>query len=96
VKTEALRGEGVAELSDKLAEHHQYLEAKGTLAERREHNLRNEVLAIASFRMRRELEAAIQEDDSVRQLLDRVVSRDLDPASAANTILERERALWGG
>ena len=96
VRTEALRGEGVAELSDKLAEHHRYLEAKGTLAERREHNLRNEVLAIASFRIRRELEAAIQEDHSIGELLDRVVSRELDPASAANAILERERALWGG
>ena len=96
IRTEALRGEGVAELCDKLAEHRRYLEAKGTLSERRRHNLRNEVLAIASFRMRRELEAAVREDDSVRGLLDRVAARELDPGSAANTILERERALWGG
>jgi LAO/AO transport system kinase len=91
VRTEAVRGEGVAELCDKLAEHHTYIEAKGTLSERRRRNLFNEVLAIASFRMRRELEQSIREDDSVQRLLDRVVSRELDPASAANTILERER-----
>jgi hypothetical protein len=51
----------------------------------------SEVLAIATHRMRRELERAIANDDQVRELLDRVVSRELDPASAAATILERER-----
>ena len=91
VRTDAVRGEGVAELCDKLAEHRQHIEAKGTLSERRRRNLLNEVLAIASFRMRRELEASIRKDDSVRELLDRVVARELDPASAASTILERER-----
>ena len=49
----------------------------------------NEVLAIATFRMRRELEAAVREDDEVRELLDRVVARELDPASAAEAVLER-------
>ena len=49
----------------------------------------NEVLAIATFRMRRELEASVHEDPDVHELLDRVVSRELDPASAAAEILER-------
>jgi hypothetical protein len=39
--------------------------------------------------MRRELEASIAEDQEVQELLDRVVSRELDPASAAGIILER-------
>jgi LAO/AO transport system kinase len=95
LRTQAVRGEGVAELCDKLAEHHQYIEAKGTLSERRRRNLFNEVLAIASFRMRRELEASIREDDSVQDLLDLVASRELDPARAAGTILERARSLRG-
>ena len=95
LRTQAVRGEGVAELCDKLAEHHRYIEAKGTLSERRRRNLFNEVLAIASFRMRRELEASIREDDSVQNLLDLVASRELDPASAAGTILERARSLRG-
>ena len=46
----------------------------------------NEVLAIAAYRMRRELEEAVREDDEVRELLDRVVSRELDPASAATAV----------
>jgi LAO/AO transport system kinase len=91
VKMEAVRGEGVQELADKLAEHRAYIEAEGTLSERRRRNLMSEVLAIATFRMRRELEASVREDPDVKQLLDRVVSRELDPASAATTILERPK-----
>ncbi len=49
----------------------------------------NEVLAIATGRIRRELEASVRDDPAVKELLDRVVSRELDPASAATTILER-------
>jgi LAO/AO transport system kinase len=88
VRTEAVRGEGVEELVEKLAEHREFIEAEGTLSDRRRRNLLNEVLAIATFRMRRELEASIREDPEVQELLDRVVSRELDPASAATTILE--------
>jgi LAO/AO transport system kinase len=92
IKMEAVRGEGVEELADKLAEHHAYIEAEGTLSERRRRNLMNEVLAIATFRMRRELEASVCEDPDLKEMLDRVVSRELDPASAATTILERHKA----
>ena len=89
VKTEAARGHGVEELAEKLAEHRAHIQSEGTLSERRRRNLMNEVLAIATFRMRRELEAAVREDDEVRELLDRVVARELDPASAAAAVLER-------
>jgi LAO/AO transport system kinase len=89
VRTEAIRGTGVEELAEKLAEHRAFIKQEGTLSERRRRNLMNEVLAIATFRMRRELEASIREDPAVQELLDRVVSRELDPASAATTILER-------
>ncbi len=88
LRTEAGRGEGVQALVEALAEHRAHIEAEGTLSQRRRRNLMSEVLAIATFRMRRELEASIEADDSVRELLDRVVSRELDPASAATTILE--------
>jgi LAO/AO transport system kinase len=88
IRAEALRGEGVEELAQTLAEHHAFIEAEGTLSARRRRNLMNEVLAIAAFRMRAELEEAVREDAEVKQLLDRVVARELDPASAATRILE--------
>ncbi len=92
LRTEAVRGEGVAELAQALTDHRAYIEAQGTLSERRRRNLLNEVLAIATYRMRRELEESIGADDEVGELLDRVVSRQLDPASAAAEILERQTA----
>ena len=90
VKTEAARGEGVEELVEKLSEHRAHIEQEGTLSERRRRNLMNEVLALATFRLRRRLEASLDEDPNIQQLLDDVVARKLDPASAAKTILERE------
>jgi LAO/AO transport system kinase len=89
IKTEAVRGEGIEELAEKLTQHHAYVEAEGTLSERRRRNLMNEVIGLAAFRMRRDLEASIREDPEVQQLLDRVVAREIDPASAATTVLER-------
>jgi LAO/AO transport system kinase len=89
VRTEAVRNRGIEELAEKLAEHRAFIEAEGTLSERRRRNLMNEVLAIATYRMRRELEAAMREDPAVQELLDRVASREIDPASAATTILEK-------
>jgi LAO/AO transport system kinase len=92
LKTEAVRGAGVEELLDRLDEHEEYIRAEGTLSERRRRNLMNEVLGIATYRMRRELEASVREDPAVQELLDRVVSRELDPASAAASVLERREA----
>ncbi|MFP5361299.1 MAG: methylmalonyl Co-A mutase-associated GTPase MeaB [Thermoleophilia bacterium] len=90
LQTEAVDGTGVDELMDKLLEHRAHIEQQGTLAERRRHNLRNEVLAIATGRMRRRLENRIREDATFEALIDDVVARRLDPASAAGAILENE------
>jgi LAO/AO transport system kinase len=90
LKTEAGRGEGIAELAEKIGEHHAFIREQGTLAERRRRNLMNEVLALATARLRRRLEAQVRDDESVQELLDEVVARRLDPASAAAKLLERE------
>src|SRR6478736_5605464 len=82
LRTEAARGEGVAELAAKIDEHRAHIEVAGTLEERRARNLRNEVLGIAASRMRRRLEETVADDPSVAKLLERVVQRELDPASA--------------
>jgi len=92
VKTEASRGSGVDELVERLDEHRSHILAEGQLAERRARNLRNEVLAIATARMRRRLEEDVREDTRFAELIDLVVERRLDPASAAAALLERETA----
>jgi len=90
VQTEASKGRGIDELVEKMAEHREHIKAEGTLEERRGRNLRNEVLTLASGRMRRRLEESTREDPEVQELLDEVVARRIDPASAAGKLLERE------
>jgi LAO/AO transport system kinase len=90
LRTQAAKGEGVEDVLERMDEHRAYIEEEGTLSERRRRNLMNEVLALATVRLRRRLDAAIAEDESVQKLLDDVVARKLDPASAAEKLLERE------
>jgi GTPase len=89
LRTEASKGEGIEELASKIDEHRAHIESEGTLERRRARNLRNEVLGIASARLRRRLTDAIADDPQVSELLDRVVKRELDPATAAGELLER-------
>ena len=89
VKTEAARGVGVGELAEHLDEHRAHILAAGELAERRRRNLRSEVLAIAAARLRRRLEDELQDDAEFARLLEEVVARRLDPASAAVALLAR-------
>jgi LAO/AO transport system kinase len=89
VKTEAAHGRGVAELVERLDEHRAHILAAGQLAERRRRNLRNEVLALATARIRRRLEQELSGDEEFQRLLEEVVQRRLDPASAATALLQR-------
>jgi LAO/AO transport system kinase len=89
VLTEAVSGEGVAELWEQLAGHRRHLEESGTLAERRAANLAREVFAVASARAKARLEEAVAEDEELRRLLDEVQRRELDPLTAVREIMER-------
>ena len=87
VRTEATKEEGIAELVETIDAHGRHIAEAGTLAERRARNLRAEVLGIAASRLRRELEDRAREDPDLAALLERVVSRELDPATAARELL---------
>src|ERR671927_235753 len=89
VKTEAARGEGVADLVERLGEHREYIEQEGTLSERRRRNLRSEVLGLCTFRLRRRLEEALADDPEFARMLDAMAERRLDPATAATEVLQR-------
>ena len=90
VTTEAVRGEGVDELLERIAEHRAHIEKQGTLSERRRRNLRAEIVALAAAKLRRRLEEGLDEDPEFARLLDEVVARRIDPASAAAALLERQ------
>jgi len=88
VKTEAAKGEGIAKLREVIDSHREHIEAEGTLATRRARNLRAEVLGIAAARLRRDLEERAQRDPAWEGLLDNVVRRETDPATAARKLLD--------
>jgi len=89
VLTEAVRGEGVDTLWEKIREHRAWLESEGRLDERRRNNLASEVFQVASARARRHLEDAVRGSDELRRLLDDVQERRLDPLTAVREILEQ-------
>jgi LAO/AO transport system kinase len=89
LRTEAAKAEGLSELAEKIDEHRSHIEEQGTLAKRRARNLRNEVIGIAAARLRRDLAESLEGDREVAELLDRVVRREIDPATAATRLLER-------
>jgi LAO/AO transport system kinase len=89
VKTEAAKGQGIGELAEALTAHRQHIEAEGTLARRRARNLRAEVLGIAAARVRADLERRADTDPAWEELLESVVRRETDPATAARKLLEK-------
>jgi LAO/AO transport system kinase len=89
VLTEAMRGEGVSELWEKIEAHRAHLEGDGKLEERRRRNLAGEVFAVASAHAKLHLERSVAGDAELRRLLDQVQSRQLDPLSAVREIMEK-------
>ena len=89
VLTEAVTGEGVPELWEKIAAHREHLESNGLLDERRRKNLAGEVFTVASARAKTHLEQAVADDPELRRLLDEVQRRELDPLTAVREIMIR-------
>jgi LAO/AO transport system kinase len=96
VLTEAVRGEHVPELWEKVEEHRAFLEQSGQLEERRRANLAREVFAVASSRAGRHLEQAVADDAELRRLLAEVQARELDPLTAVREILEKVFRIHDG
>jgi LAO/AO transport system kinase len=96
VLTEAVRGEHVPELWEKVEEHRAFLELSGQLEERRRANLAREVFAVAASRASRHLQQAVADDDELRRLLAEVQARELDPLTAVREILEKVFRIHDG
>ena len=89
VLTEAIRGDGIEELWERIEEHRTFLDEAGLLAERRAEHLAGEVFAVASARATSHLERAVADDPELRRLLDEVKARRLDPLTAVREIMEK-------
>ena len=89
VLTDAMRGENVPELWEKIEEHRAFLESDGLLEQRRRENLAGVLFVVASARAKAHLQRAVADDEELRRLLDEVQSRKLDPLSAVREIMEK-------
>jgi LAO/AO transport system kinase len=87
--TEAVTGEGVPELWEKIEAHRAHLGEGGLLAERRRKNLAGEVFSVASARAKTHLEQAVEGDPELQRLLDEVQRRELDPLTAVREIMDK-------
>lgn len=85
--TEALRGEGVPELWEALESRRSRLEQQGELDARRERNLSGEVEALAVARIRDRVRAALETEPGLRELVEGVQRREVDPLTAVGAVV---------
>src|SRR5688572_17204141 len=87
VLTTAHKGEGIADLAGFLDRHHHYLEEGGELRERRRRRLREQVMDVADYRLRRRLWS----DEQVMAFVDSVIPRiergEVSPYGIADELL---------
>jgi GTPase len=86
--TEALRGEGVPELWDALEARRRELVERGELENRRRRNLSGEVEALALARLRELVRRAMDGDERLRELVDGVQRREVDPLTAVGAVVD--------
>jgi LAO/AO transport system kinase len=94
--TEALRGEGVEELWELLDRRRAALAGDGRLEERRRRNLAGEVVSVAAARARERLEQAVADEPRLRELVERVQRREIDPLTAVSEILDEVLGVGDG
>jgi LAO/AO transport system kinase len=88
VETVATSGDGIDELWDAIVSHRAHLEIDGRLAARRAARLRDEIRSLVAERLGARA-AALCAGPGFDDLLDRVAARDVDPHTAADTLLKQ-------
>jgi LAO/AO transport system kinase len=86
VETIATKGEGIDDLWIAIEKHRAYQDEKGLLEARRRRRVQREIKEIVAARFRRRVEDSAGE--LLNELTDKVLSRELDPYSAADRVIE--------
>ena len=88
VKTIARDGDGVDEVVDDIKAHFEFLNSSGQIERNRKEQVKTEILEILRRRLTDQLLQLLSEKEGFEGLLVKVSERNLDPFSAAQTILE--------
>jgi len=86
LKAISTTGEGVEEIVDVIEEHARFLAESGELQKKNEENLRRELLKVLKAEFADELVRLVSKD-KIELVVNRVVQRQIDPASAARELL---------
>jgi LAO/AO transport system kinase len=87
VPTVAMKDEGIADVVEKLGEHHAWMADSGELTRRRRARVRDEIEAIAVTILRERM-ADLHGDERLDALAERVLGGTRDPYSAADELVE--------
>jgi len=92
VPTSTTTPSGIDELWTAIVAHERFLDQSGQRTERERARLRIEIAERVKDRVGREVAERLTQDPELRRLLDRVVARTLDPASAAEELFRTRYA----
>ncbi len=89
VKTSTInKGQGVDKLLAAVEKHRSYLQDKDLFSQRRQERAKNETLDIVNYHWNRMVRQQMSLPGRVNELLEKVASREVDPFTASDSILE--------
>jgi len=88
IKTSALTGEGIADLLERIDEHAKHLK-KGAHGERRKERVENELAEALTQKITESLMKELKQSEEWKRLAKKILSRKIDPYSAADKLLEK-------
>ncbi len=91
VTASAREGQGIPELWNAIGAHERFLDETGVRADAERKQLAAELLALVTEMVEREVSSGLERDPRLRELLDRVARREVDPRSAAELLASRVR-----
>lgn len=91
LQTQAVEGEGVEDLWQKIEEHHRYLLKDEKYKERRREVLKKEIIEIISEKIEDSLWEQMQKDEKFLKLLSQVEKGKIDPYTAVEKIIKSKK-----
>ena len=92
IKTIAITGEGITELLNKINQHREYLEA-GALDLQRKQKVEAELVEAIKQRVTESVLRDLKEGGKFDELIHKILTKEIDPYSAADTVLARPSGL---
>ncbi|HVO37160.1 MAG TPA: methylmalonyl Co-A mutase-associated GTPase MeaB [Candidatus Acidoferrum sp.] len=90
LKTVALTGEGVSELVEKIEEHRRYLE-KELKHEKSRERAEAELIEAITEKVTSSIVEGLRKERKFDEILQKIIKKEIDPASAAEKLLTKER-----